>query len=144
MAKHHQVYVCYEPGCEKLKGFTYSSGLLQHQREVHRQSGNSSLAPAMGGGYTGMHPDILSPAYDPSRSSWPINPVASSIYMVGPDHGPASSLRFCPHKECKRSTDLGFTRKETLNEHLRRVHHGIGIIPDKLNYPGESSGKDPR
>jgi hypothetical protein len=28
----------------------------------------------------------------------------------------------CPYKDCKRSTGSGFTRKENLNEHLRRVH----------------------
>lgn len=30
----------------------------------------------------------------------------------------------CPHPECKRHTGKGFTRKENLNEHLRRVHAG--------------------
>lgn len=28
----------------------------------------------------------------------------------------------CPHADCKRHAGKGFTRKENLNEHLRRVH----------------------
>lgn len=39
MDKHDRPYVCSEPGCEKLRGFTYSGGLLRHQREVHRKKG---------------------------------------------------------------------------------------------------------
>jgi hypothetical protein len=30
----------------------------------------------------------------------------------------------CPFTDCKRHTGKGFTRKENLNEHLRRVHNG--------------------
>lgn len=42
-------------------------------------------------------------------------------------HGGPKAPRFCPHKDCKRSTGQGFSRKENLNEHLRRVHRGVGI-----------------
>jgi hypothetical protein len=79
MDKHTRPYVCREPGCEKIRGFTYSGGLLRHQREVHNQ------------------------------------------------HGGPKAPRFCPHQDCKRSTGQGFSRKENLNEHLRRVHRGAGI-----------------
>lgn len=78
MDKHNRPYVCEEPGCEKIQGFTYSGGLLRHQREVHRQHG-----------------------------------------------GPKASC-MCPHRDCKRSTGTGFSRKENLSEHLRRVHRGVG------------------
>lgn len=78
MDKHNRPYVCDEPGCEKIQGFTYSGGLLRHQREVHRQHG-----------------------------------------------GPKASC-MCPHRDCKRSTGTGFSRKENLSEHLRRVHRGVG------------------
>lgn len=30
----------------------------------------------------------------------------------------------CPHQDCKRSTGNGFSRRENLREHLRRVHRG--------------------
>ncbi|KAJ2903016.1 uncharacterized protein MKZ38_010522 [Zalerion maritima] len=35
MDKHDRPYKCAAPGCEKLPGFTYSGGLLRHEREVH-------------------------------------------------------------------------------------------------------------
>lgn len=39
MDKHTRPYICNLPGCEKVRGFTYSGGLSRHQREVHRQYG---------------------------------------------------------------------------------------------------------
>ena len=81
MDKHTRPYVCEESGCEKIQGFTYSGGLLRHQREVHKQ------------------------------------------------HGGPKAPKMCPHRDCKRSTGTGFSRKENLQEHLRRVHRGVGA-PD--------------
>ncbi|KAL9081685.1 MAG: hypothetical protein Q9159_007126 [Coniocarpon cinnabarinum] len=74
MDKHDRPYKCPDPACVKLKGFTYSGGLLRHQREVHKQHG-----------------------------------------------GPKDQMH-CPIPFCKRNTGTGFTRKENLNEHIRRVH----------------------
>lgn len=39
MDKHERPYRCGEVGCEKLRGFTYSGGLLRHEREVHGKHG---------------------------------------------------------------------------------------------------------
>lgn len=39
MDKHDRPYKCSDPGCEKLPGFTYSGGLLRHEREVHNKHG---------------------------------------------------------------------------------------------------------
>lgn len=39
MDKHERPYRCEHEGCEKLSGFTYSGGLLRHQREVHNKHG---------------------------------------------------------------------------------------------------------
>ncbi|CAK4034737.1 hypothetical protein SEPMUDRAFT_78740 [Lecanosticta acicola] len=74
MDKHDRPYRCPHPSCAKLQGFTYSGGLLRHEREVHGK------------------------------------------------HGGPKTQMMCPHPECKRHTGKGFTRKENLNEHLRRVH----------------------
>lgn len=41
MDKHDRPYKCQEPGCDKVQGFTYSGGLLRHQREVHKKSINA-------------------------------------------------------------------------------------------------------
>ncbi|KAJ9156349.1 Cell wall transcription factor ACE2 [Pleurostoma richardsiae] len=39
MDKHDRPYKCTAEGCEKLPGFTYSGGLLRHEREVHGKHG---------------------------------------------------------------------------------------------------------
>lgn len=39
MDKHERPYKCLAEGCEKLSGFTYSGGLLRHEREVHAKHG---------------------------------------------------------------------------------------------------------
>jgi len=82
MDKHDRPYKCKEKGCEKLQGFTYSGGLLRHQREVHKQNG-----------------------------------------------GKSASL-FCPMPNCKRNAGTGFTRKENLAEHIRRVHRRASASSD--------------
>lgn len=48
MDKHDRPYKCAAAGCEKLPGFTYSGGLLRHEREVHGKHGgpkNSFYCP---------------------------------------------------------------------------------------------------
>ena len=78
MDKHDRPYRCQDPACGKLQGFTYSGGLLRHEREVHGKHG-----------------------------------------------GPKAQL-MCPYLDCKRHSGKGFTRKENLNEHVRRVHQNKG------------------
>ncbi|OAX79834.1 hypothetical protein ACJ72_05846 [Emergomyces africanus] len=38
MDKHDRPYKCTNPDCGKMLGFTYSGGLLRHQREVHKMN----------------------------------------------------------------------------------------------------------
>ncbi|KAH7371271.1 hypothetical protein BKA66DRAFT_573006 [Pyrenochaeta sp. MPI-SDFR-AT-0127] len=82
MDKHDRPYKCLEKGCEKLQGFTYSGGLLRHEREVHKM------------------------------------------------HGGTKKSLFCPFHDCKRSSGAGFTRKENLAEHIRRVHRRTSMSAD--------------
>ncbi|KAI0095847.1 hypothetical protein GGR51DRAFT_569100 [Nemania sp. FL0031] len=39
MDKHERPYKCQAEGCENIPGFTYSGGLLRHEREVHHKHG---------------------------------------------------------------------------------------------------------
>ena len=39
MDKHDRPYRCQHADCAKLQGFTYSGGLLRHEREVHNKHG---------------------------------------------------------------------------------------------------------
>src|SRR6266496_6121482 len=41
MDKHDRPYKCLDPDCDKMQGFTYSGGLLRHQREVHKMHSRS-------------------------------------------------------------------------------------------------------
>ncbi|KAF1846885.1 uncharacterized protein K460DRAFT_278146 [Cucurbitaria berberidis CBS 394.84] len=82
MDKHDRPYKCLVKGCEKLQGFTYSGGLLRHEREVHKM------------------------------------------------HGGTKKSLFCPFADCKRSSGAGFTRKENLAEHMRRVHRRTSMSAD--------------
>jgi hypothetical protein len=82
MDKHDRPYKCAVKGCEKLQGFTYSGGLLRHEREVHKM------------------------------------------------HGGTKKSLFCPFADCKRSSGSGFTRKENLAEHIRRVHRRTSMSVD--------------
>ena len=92
MDKHERPYVCDEPECDNIRGFTYSGGLLRHQREVHRQHG-----------------------------------------------GPKASC-MCPYPDCKRHVGVGFSRKENLAEHLRRVHRDADA--DHTQHEGSESVQD--
>jgi len=47
MDKHDRPYKCREPGCDKIQGFTYSGGLLRHQREVHKKNNATNKKPLM-------------------------------------------------------------------------------------------------
>jgi hypothetical protein len=100
MDKHERPYKCEHTGCEKLQGFTYSGGLLRHQREVHKM------------------------------------------------HGGTKEQLFCPFENCKRNAGSGFTRKENLHEHIRRVHRratdGLDLTnATKRNFDELDSTTDP-
>ena len=95
MDKHERPFVCHEPECDKIRGFTYSGGLLRHQREVHRQHG-----------------------------------------------GPKASC-MCPYPDCKRHVGVGFSRKENLAEHLRRVHRDAGTDQTQQEGPEIAQNTSP-
>ena len=86
--KHKRPHRCKHSDCEKIPGFTYSGGLLRHQREVHNL------------------------------------------------HGGPKTLWMCPYKGCKRSVGPGFSRKDNLHVHLRRVH----MVDAKTEAAPEHSG----
>ena len=52
----------------------------------------------------------------------------------------------CPYKDCKRSTGVGFSRKENLNEHLRRCHQpqGESQVQSPVTHREEAPSSRPR
>ena len=62
-------------------------------------------------------------------------------------HGGPKASCMCPYPDCKRHVGVGFSRKENLAEHLRRVHRDAGAdqlqeqIPEGAhNIASEASG----
>lgn len=55
-------------------------------------------------------------------------PLRHEREVHGKHGGPKGQL-MCPHGDCKRHTGKGFTRKENLNEHIRRVHQKVSEHP---------------
>lgn len=61
--------------------------------------------------------------------------------------GPTRRPLYCPHANCIRSTGEGFTRRENLEEHLRRRHSYTGHYsppPQSTESNNEETGDQPR
>lgn len=61
--------------------------------------------------------------------------------------GPTRRPLYCPHANCIRSTGEGFTRRENLEEHLRRRHSYTGHYsppPQSSDSNHEETGEQPR
>lgn len=61
--------------------------------------------------------------------------------------GPTRRPLYCPHANCIRSTGEGFTRRENLEEHLRRRHSYTGHYsppPQSLSDQNEENPDQPR
>ena len=57
----------------------------------------------------------------------PLAPYSGAIEVDDPGQGARArsgpnAMLMCPYDDCKRDTENGFTSKENLNEHIRRVH----------------------
>jgi hypothetical protein len=57
-------------------------------------------------------------------------------------YGGNSKTLFCPVNDCKRSSGVGFTRKENLAEHIRRVHRRTTMSADMQGSKWEGAGGD--
>ncbi|ORY04550.1 hypothetical protein BCR34DRAFT_667071 [Clohesyomyces aquaticus] len=124
MDKHERPYKCHVKGCEKLQGFTYSGGLLRHEREVHHlHTGQPSCRSwerviRSAGGH-GFH-------YDPGASMRPRNPAKrtlwDSFYEV-PDARPSKKYKKFAGKRLKCPY---YQRRP--EEHSRAACRGEGFV----------------
>jgi hypothetical protein len=110
MDKHDRPYRCSQPECFNLPGFTYSGGLLRHEREVHFKHG-------------GPEPH---PCPEPGCSNLPMFASASALSrhtreVHSKRGGPKEILR-CPVDECKRHVGKAFSRMDGLVKHLAAIH----------------------
>lgn len=54
-------------------------------------------------------------------------------------HGGPKASCMCPFPDCKRHVGVGFSRKENLAEHLRRVHRDADADQPRKEDPSESA-----
>jgi hypothetical protein len=59
-------------------------------------------------------------------------------------HGGTGKRLFCPDPNCKRAGGNGFTRKENLNEHMRRVHRRTESVSEASTAAGAAKTDDDR
>ncbi|KAI9847331.1 MAG: hypothetical protein M1838_000940 [Thelocarpon superellum] len=55
-------------------------------------------------------------------------------------HGGLRVRHMCPHQNCKRSSGAGFTRRENLDEHLRRVHKEVVEVLPRADTKDKEEG----
>lgn len=79
MDKHQRPYRCLEDGCEKLPGFTYSGGLLRHEREVHGKHGGPKKP------LTCPHPTCKRFAGKPFSRQENLNEHLRRVHTLDPD-----------------------------------------------------------
>ncbi len=110
MDRHERPYKCHEAGCDLNPGFTYSGGLLRHQREVHKMHLSTKeplFCPfpncnrSSGSGFTRRenleehkrrrHMDDL--AEHPSNRAPSQPPAAALPTAAGPDEPPSAKRR---------------------------------------------------
>lgn len=87
MDKHQRPYRCLEDGCEKLPGFTYSGGLLRHEREVHGKHGGPKKP------LTCPHPTCKRFAGKPFSRQENLNEHLRRVHTQDPDDAQAPSPR---------------------------------------------------
>ncbi|OIW23707.1 hypothetical protein CONLIGDRAFT_140702 [Coniochaeta ligniaria NRRL 30616] len=87
MDKHERPYRCNEDGCEKLPGFTYSGGLLRHEREVHGKHGGPKKP------LTCPHPTCKRFAGKPFSRQENLNEHLRRVHTQDPDETQAATPR---------------------------------------------------
>jgi hypothetical protein len=110
MDKHDRLYRCSQPECSNLNGFTYSGGLLRHEREVHFKLGGPEAHRC------NEHECSNLPGF-----------VSASVLLrhtreVHSKRGGPKEILRCPIDECKRHVGKAFSRMDGLVKHLAAIH----------------------
>ena len=136
----YQPYICQAPGCESIRRFAHLAGLLRHTREVHGRdctpvNYDLKLSPSC------QHPDCNSSSFSCKKEL--------EDYLSVTQRSLEPRRLFCPHKDCKRSNSLGFSREVDIVEHMRRIHRGVGffggegeLTSPELSPPADASISD--
>ena len=125
MDKHDRPYKCMEPGCDKIQGFTYSGGLLRHQREVHKKNINAKKP-------------LMCPYADCNRSTGNGFTRQENLKEhlrrrhMHTENGHASELPIAPSPDLDGTTSLA-----TASAALKRKRESLGDDPATLELPEE-------
>ena len=136
MDKHDRPYKCQDPDCDKLAGFTYSGGLLRHQREVHKMHapGRRLMCPfpncnrSSGKGFTRqenlkehirrLHKTNGAPAPDATGVQNDVFGAGHSSGLPSPTSRPAKRRRLSTESSRTSEEDIHSLREEVVR--LRR------------------------
>lgn len=146
MDKHDRPYKCAAEGCEKLPGFTYSGGLLRHEREVHGKHGgpkNSYFCPHptckrhTGKGFSRqenlnehlrrVHTSVAPPAVSPNGSNTVTNGNGSSTANLHLDGHAAHQERHHPVQQAS-SQLAGQKRKRDDSEVIAELKKEVNRL----------------
>ncbi|KAL8893949.1 MAG: hypothetical protein Q9192_004765 [Flavoplaca navasiana] len=105
--------------------FAASPSVASHPSRVSPGRGSEEPPRNSSGQITCLHPKCAQDLPVFGRSTWTSildRGLSRHQREVHRQHGGPTTSYMCPHSDCKRSTGSGFSRKENLQEHLRRVH----------------------
>ncbi|KAL8982477.1 MAG: hypothetical protein Q9205_003025 [Flavoplaca limonia] len=105
--------------------FAASPSVASHPSRVSPGRGSEEPPRNSSGQITCLHPKCARDLPVFGRSTWTSildRGLSRHQREVHRQHGGPTTSYMCPHSDCKRSTGSGFSRKENLQEHLRRVH----------------------
>jgi len=150
MDRHERPYKCREDGCELNPGFTYSGGLLRHQREVHNMH-QSTMKPLLcpfpncnrssGKGFTRKenlkehrrrrHHEEMSDRVPPDRSSShpPSSPTGSQ--QAGKPFSKRSRLSMTPTDDAHPLAPDITTVPNSINSSMAMdAFSGVAVLPE--------------
>jgi hypothetical protein len=110
MDGHDRPYRCSQPECSNLNGFTYSGGLLRHERDVHFKHGGPKAHRC------NEHECSNLPSFASASA------LSRHIRDVHSKRGGPKEILRCPIDECKRHVGKAFSRMDGLVKHLAAIH----------------------
>ena len=148
--KHLRPYICNQPECEKIPGFTYSGGLLRHEREVHRQHGgpkaprfcpHKDCKRSTGQGFSrkenlNEHLRRVHRGHGIEKDDTPLAPIGSTHSPLMPSTDTNSSRKRRRDEESDDGDLIDYgtaSRPELVNE-IKRLKDELEQTRDRLSY----------
>ncbi|KAG9241947.1 C2H2 transcription factor [Calycina marina] len=140
MDKHDRPYKCLQENCAKLPGFTYSGGLLRHQREVHNQHGgpkkqlncpHATCKRHHGKGFSRMENLTEHLRRVHTDNMLPLPPAEDEMVEAANDVGGAKT------GQKRKRAALQLEEQEDVHEEVKRLRHENTELRQNLDYMEE-------